>query len=74
MTEIPSFPYRDLWHERSICSVANLTRQDAHQFLDLAPRVPIRTTTEVFALSDANRALQALRDGRLNGAAVLVPD
>jgi propanol-preferring alcohol dehydrogenase len=74
MTEIPSFPYRDLWHERSICSVANLTRQDAHEFLELAPQVPIRTTTEVFALSDANRALRALRDGQLNGAAVLVPD
>lgn len=73
MSDIPAFPYRDLWHERSICSVANLTRRDAEEFLELAPRVPIRTETQVFPLEQANKALAALRSGNLRGAAVLVP-
>jgi propanol-preferring alcohol dehydrogenase len=71
MSDIPSFPYHDLWHERTICSVANLTRQDGHEFLDLAPRVPVRTTTELFPLERANEALARLRAGQLTGAAVL---
>lgn len=73
MSDIPSFPYRDLWHERSICSVANLTRRDGEEFLALAGRVPIRTETQTFPLEQANEALEALRSGRLRGAAVLVP-
>jgi len=73
MSDIPSFPYRDLWEERTICSVANLTRQDGEEFLDLAPRVPVRTETKTFPLERANDALHALRDGALTGAAVLVP-
>lgn len=73
MSDIPSFPYRDLWEERSIRSVANLTRQDGHQFLELAPKVPVVTTTESFPLEGANEALDRLRAGRLTGAAVLVP-
>lgn len=72
MSDIPSFPYRLLWEERTICSVANLTRRDGHDFLALAPRVPVRTTTEVFSLARANDALNALRSGELQGAAVLV--
>jgi alcohol dehydrogenase, propanol-preferring len=74
MTEIPSFPYAELWHERSICSVANLTRHDGSEFLKLASKIPIRTTTQRFALSEANHAVAALRGGTLTGAAVLVPD
>jgi propanol-preferring alcohol dehydrogenase len=73
MTNIPSFPYADLWHERAIVSVANLTRQDAIEFLALAPQVPVRTQTRKYPLADANQALDDLRFGRLNGAAVLVP-
>lgn len=73
MSDIPGFPYRDLWHERTICSVANLTRRDAEEFLALAPRVPIRTETQPFPLDQANEALDALRTGKLRGAAVLVP-
>lgn len=73
MSDIPAFPYSDLWHERSICSVANLTRRDAEEFLALAPRIPIRTETQVFPLEQANEALDALRSGKLRGAAVLVP-
>lgn len=71
MSDIPSFPYRDLWEERVIRSVANLTRDDARAFLALAPQVGVRCATEVFALSDANEALARLRAGRLTGAAVL---
>jgi propanol-preferring alcohol dehydrogenase len=71
MSDIPSFPYRDLWMERTIRSVANLTRRDAIEFLALAPQVPVRCHTEAFALRDANEALARLRDGRLTGAAVL---
>lgn len=73
MSDIPSFPYVDLWQERSICSVANLTRRDGHEFLALAPRVPVITETQVFPLEAANEALACLREGRLSGAAVLVP-
>lgn len=73
MSEIPAFPYRDLWHERTICSVANLTRRDGGEFLALAGRVPIRTETQTFPLAEANEALAALRAGKLRGAAVLTP-
>jgi propanol-preferring alcohol dehydrogenase len=73
MSDIPSFPYRILWGERVVRSVANLTRRDAEEFLTLAPEVPVRTETERFALAEANEALERLRSGRLRGAAVLVP-
>ncbi|MCZ6881643.1 MAG: zinc-dependent alcohol dehydrogenase family protein [Gammaproteobacteria bacterium] len=73
MSDIPGFPYQILWGERVLRSVANLTRQDAKDFLELAPRVPIRTRIEKFALEDANLALEALRSGNLTGAAVLIP-
>lgn len=73
MSDIPSFPYDILWGERIVRSVANLTRADGEAFLALAPRVPIRTQVETFRLDDANEALTRLRDGRINGAAVLIP-
>jgi propanol-preferring alcohol dehydrogenase len=73
MSDIPSFPYRLLWEERSVVSVANLTRADGEEFLALAPRVPVRTTTRAYPLERANEALDDLRAGRLEGAAVLVP-
>ena len=72
MSDIPSFPYEILWGERTIRSVANLTRRDGEEFLALAPRVPVRTEVECFPLGEANAALAALRSGRLRGAAVLV--
>ncbi len=72
MSDIPAFPYRDLWEERSVCSVANLTRQDGTAFLALAPLVPVRTYVQSFPLSAANEALTQLRLGRLQGAGVLV--
>ena len=71
MSDIPTFPYADLWQERRICSVANLTRQDALEFLELAPHIPVRTETHRYPLAQANEALEALRSGRLSGAAVL---
>jgi len=71
MSDIPSFPYADLWEERSITSVANLTRRDGQQFLDLAPRVPVQTKTETFTLEQANTALDRFRAGELTGTAVL---
>ncbi len=71
MSDIPSFPYADLWGERSIRSVANLTRQDGREFFELVPRVPIRTEVETFPLERVNDALDALRAGRVRGAAVL---
>jgi propanol-preferring alcohol dehydrogenase len=74
MSDIPSFPYSLLWEERSIHSVANLTRADAQTFLTLAPTVPVRTETETFWMSNANEALERLRRGRIRGAAVLVPN
>ncbi|HEX7298510.1 MAG TPA: zinc-dependent alcohol dehydrogenase family protein [Solirubrobacteraceae bacterium] len=73
MSDIPSFPYEILWGERVLRSVANLTRADAVEFLDLAPRVPVRTHVTTFALEDAERALDTLRGGGLEGAAVLIP-
>jgi propanol-preferring alcohol dehydrogenase len=73
MSDIPAFPYELLWGERSIRSVANLTRADATDFLALARSVPVKTTVERFALSEANDALRRLRQGRLTGAAVLMP-
>ncbi|HEU4961200.1 MAG TPA: zinc-dependent alcohol dehydrogenase family protein [Sphingomonas sp.] len=73
MTGIPAFPYADLWEERSIVSVANLTRADGHAFLSIAGEAPIRTTTTAYPLGEANAALDALRRGALDGAAVLVP-
>jgi propanol-preferring alcohol dehydrogenase len=73
MSDIPSFPYEDLWGERILRSVANLTRDDAREFLDLAPRVPVRTHVTTFALEEAERALDAVRTGSLEGSAVLIP-
>ena len=73
MSDIPSFPYRLLWGERVVRSVANLTRRDAAEFLDLAGRVSIRTEVTPYPLAGANRALADLREGRLQGAAVLMP-
>ena len=73
MSDVPGFPYDILWGERVVRSVANLTRQDAVEFLDLAPKIPVRTTIKTFPLGEANAALDALRHGRLSGAAVLVP-
>jgi propanol-preferring alcohol dehydrogenase len=72
MTDIPAFPYSILWEERSICSVANLTRRDGEEFLALAPRIPVKTAVEIFTLEDANEALSRLRSGKIQGAAVLV--
>ncbi len=71
MSDIPSFPYDLLWRERRLLSVANLTRQDGEEFLTLAPEVPVTTTVEAFPLPAANSALRKLREGRLQGAAVL---
>jgi propanol-preferring alcohol dehydrogenase len=73
MSDIPSFPYSILWGERVVRSVANLTRRDAEEFLALAPQVPVRTEIQTFALEHANAALASLREGRLRGAAVLLP-
>jgi alcohol dehydrogenase, propanol-preferring len=73
MSDIPPLRYADLWEERVLRSVANLTRADAAEFLELAPRVPVRTRTATYALGDAGAALDDLRAGRLEGAAVLVP-
>jgi propanol-preferring alcohol dehydrogenase len=72
MSDIPSFPYRILWEEREIVSVANLTRHDAHEFLAIAPRAGVKTEVRRYQLSRANEALADLREGRLQGAAVLV--
>jgi propanol-preferring alcohol dehydrogenase len=74
MSDIPSFPYELLWQERVLCSVANLTRRDGEEFFALAQRVPLHTKVEEFSLSEANEALRRLREGHLNGAAVLVCD
>ncbi|HEU4600021.1 MAG TPA: zinc-dependent alcohol dehydrogenase family protein [Solirubrobacterales bacterium] len=71
MSDIPAFPYADLWGERSIGSVANLTRRDGEEFIALAPRVPVQTAVEIYPLEEANLALDDLRAGRLRGAAVL---
>jgi propanol-preferring alcohol dehydrogenase len=71
MSDIPSFPYADLWQERVITSVANLTRRDGEEFFDIAPRVPIKTNTETFPLEEANIALDQFRSGELKATAVL---
>jgi propanol-preferring alcohol dehydrogenase len=71
MTDIPAFPYDLLWGERTVRSVANLTRRDGIDFLDLAPRIPVHTTVETLPLESANEALTRLRDGRVRGALVL---
>lgn len=73
MTDIPYFPYQILWQERSISSVANLTREDARLFFDIAGQVPVTTSVTYFSLHQANEALTALRQGKLTGAAVLLP-
>ena len=71
MSDIPSFPYKILWEERMIRSVANLTRQDGEEFLRMAPEIPIKTEIQTFPLSEANEALNNLRNGKVRGAAVL---
>ena len=73
MSDIPQFPYRLLWEERQIVSVANLTRQDALDFLAIVPKARIKTQTVRYPLEAANEALHDLRSGRLQGAAVLIP-
>ena len=73
MSDIPSFPYELLWGERVLRSVANLTRADGEEFLALAPRVPVRTEVETFAVEDANDALDRVRSGAVRGAAVVLP-
>jgi propanol-preferring alcohol dehydrogenase len=72
MSDIPAFPYEILWGERTVCSVANLTRKDADDFMSMAPRVPVRTTIQDFPLAQANLALERLERGELEGAAVLI--
>ena len=71
MSDIPSFPYKDLWQERVIRSVANLTRKDGEEFLQLAPEVPVRSNVTTYPLDDANKALDDLREGNFEGSAVL---
>jgi propanol-preferring alcohol dehydrogenase len=73
MSDIPSFPYRLLWEERQIVSVANLTRMDAREFLSIAARAGLRTEVKRYPLAEANAALADLRGGRVQGAAVLIP-
>lgn len=73
MSEVPAMPYEILWGERVVCSVANLTRKDAIEFLALAPKVPVKTHIATIPLAEANAALARLREGRLTGAAVLIP-
>ena len=73
MSDIPAFPYADLWGERSILSVANLTRADGAEFLELAAQVPVKMQARAFSLAEANAALDLLRSGGIEGAAVLVP-
>lgn len=72
MSDIPSFPYSILWEERTLCSVANLTRRDGEEFLPLAASIPVDTEVTTYALEDVNQALDDLRHGRFNGAAVVV--
>lgn len=74
MSDIPSFPYDILWGERTLCSIANLTRKDGEEFLNLAPKIPIKTTVQKFKLEEANEALQALRTGKIKGAGVIMLD
>jgi propanol-preferring alcohol dehydrogenase len=72
MSDIPSFPYQILWEERIVRSVANLTRKDGEELLAIAPKVPVQTEVELFPLMKANDALNRLREGKLQGAAVLI--
>lgn len=72
MSDIPSFPYEILWGERTICSVANLTRKDSEEFLSLAPKIPIKTEVHNYSLKDVNKALDDLRKGRFTGSAVII--
>ena len=71
MSDIPSFPYALLWEERSISSVANLTRQDGRDFMQLIKQIPLQISITVFPLEEANQALEAIRTGKLEGSAVL---
>jgi len=71
MSDIPSFPYHILWGERTLCSVANLTRADGDAFLSLAPQIPVNTEVHIYDLADTNQALEGLREGRFTGAAVI---
>ena len=73
MSDIPNFPYADLWGEREICSIANLTREDGLSFLPMAVASGLTSRITYFPLGDANRAIQAVRDGRIDGAALLRP-
>ncbi len=73
MSEIPAFPYELLWGERTVCSVANLTRRDGEEFLALAPEIPVRTEVHEYSLENTNEALDDLRQGRFQGSAVVVP-
>ncbi|MEP3275838.1 MAG: zinc-dependent alcohol dehydrogenase family protein [Stappiaceae bacterium] len=73
MSDIPSFPYQILWEERQVLSVANLTREDAHEFLKIAPEAGVKTNITLYPLEKANNALDDLREGRIQGAAVLIP-
>jgi propanol-preferring alcohol dehydrogenase len=73
MSDIPSFPYNILWGERILRSVANLTRNDGEEFLKIAPKVPVKNAIQVYPLEGANEALQDLKNGRVQGAAVLKP-
>ncbi len=73
MSDIPSFPYKLLWEERVVRSVANLTRSDGVEFLALASKIPIQTQVQRFPLEQANVALAALRKGQIDGSAVLTP-
>jgi propanol-preferring alcohol dehydrogenase len=73
MSDIPSFPYTLLWEERHVVSIANLTREDAREFLAIAPQAGVHTEVTRYPLERANEALADLRDGRLQGATVLVP-
>ena len=72
MSDIPSFPYDLLWGERTLASIANLTRKDGDDFMAIAPRIPVRTTIHTFQLTEANDALTQLGQGTLRGAAVLI--
>ncbi|MEX0928071.1 MAG: hypothetical protein WDZ53_01610, partial [Balneolales bacterium] len=72
MSDVPSFSYKDLWEERSIRSVANLTRKDGEEFMKLAPEVPVQSDVTTYPLEKANEALEDLRNGKFNGSGVLI--
>jgi propanol-preferring alcohol dehydrogenase len=74
MSQIPAFDYSLLWGERSVRSVANLTRRDGQEFLALAPQIPVRTEIQTFPLAEANQALESLRSGKIQGAGVLLTE